>query len=76
MVLYHTAYNPCFKQNTGLWNAPEFVAQLTRFIPRACDSFTITGCTRHGARHGGRLGPMSHVSPRRAGAIRTPSNCP
>ena len=32
-VLYHTDYNPYFKQNTSLWNAPDFIAQLTQFIP-------------------------------------------
>jgi len=32
-VLYHTAYNPYFKQNTSLWSAPDFIAQLTQFIP-------------------------------------------
>ena len=32
-VLYHTAYNPYFKQNTSLWGAPDFIAHLTQFIP-------------------------------------------
>jgi hypothetical protein len=32
-VLYHTAYNPYFKQNTTLWNATDFIAALTQFIP-------------------------------------------
>jgi hypothetical protein len=32
-VLYHTAFNPYFKQNTSLWSAPDFIAQLTQFIP-------------------------------------------
>ena len=32
-VLYHTDYNPYFKQNTTLWCAPDFIAQLTQFIP-------------------------------------------
>ncbi len=32
-LLYHTAYNPYFKQNTSQWNATDFIAQLTQFIP-------------------------------------------
>ena len=32
-VLYHTAYNPYFKQNISLWTATDFIAQLTQFIP-------------------------------------------
>ena len=32
-VLYHTAYNPYFKQNTTLWEASDFIAALTQFIP-------------------------------------------
>jgi hypothetical protein len=32
-VLYHTAYNPYFKHNTTLWNAADFIAALTQFIP-------------------------------------------
>jgi hypothetical protein len=32
-VLYHTAYNPYFKQNTTLWDAVDFIASLTQFIP-------------------------------------------
>jgi hypothetical protein len=32
-VLYHTAYNPYLKQNTSLWNAADFIAALTQFIP-------------------------------------------
>ena len=32
-VLYHTSYNPYFKQNTSLWSAPDFIAHLTQFIP-------------------------------------------
>jgi hypothetical protein len=32
-VLYHTAYNPYFKHNTTLWNATDFIAALTQFIP-------------------------------------------
>jgi hypothetical protein len=31
-VLYHAAYNPYFRQNTSLWSAPDFIAQMTRFI--------------------------------------------
>jgi hypothetical protein len=27
-VLYHTSYNPYFKQNTSLWSAPDFIAHL------------------------------------------------
>ncbi len=34
-VTYHTAYNPYFTQNTTLWCALNFIAQLTQFIPRA-----------------------------------------
>jgi hypothetical protein len=32
-VIYHTAYNPYFKQNITLWDATEFIAALTQFIP-------------------------------------------
>ena len=32
-ILYHTSYNPYFKQNTSLWSAPDFIAHLTQFIP-------------------------------------------
>jgi hypothetical protein len=32
-VLYHTAYNPYFKQNTSLWSATDFIAHLTQPIP-------------------------------------------
>ncbi|MBM3501624.1 MAG: transposase [Armatimonadetes bacterium] len=32
-VLYHTAYNPYLKQNTTLWDAVDFIAALTQFIP-------------------------------------------
>jgi hypothetical protein len=32
-VLFHTAYNPYFKQNTNLWSAPDFIAAITQFIP-------------------------------------------
>jgi hypothetical protein len=32
-VIYHTAYNLYFKQNTRLWSAADFIAQLTQFIP-------------------------------------------
>ncbi len=32
-VLCHTACNPCFKQNTSPWNAADFIAALTQFIP-------------------------------------------
>jgi len=32
-VLYHTSYNPYFKQNTSLWSAPDFIASLAQFIP-------------------------------------------
>ena len=32
-VLYHTSYNPYFKQNTSLWSATDFIAHLTQFIP-------------------------------------------
>jgi hypothetical protein len=31
-VLYHTSYNPYFKQNASLWSAPDFIAHLTQFI--------------------------------------------
>jgi hypothetical protein len=31
--LYHTDYNPYFKQNTTLWNATDFIAALTQFVP-------------------------------------------
>ncbi len=34
-VLYHTSYNPYFRQNTNLWSATDFIAHLTQFIPRA-----------------------------------------
>ena len=27
--------NPYFKQNTSLWSAPDFIAHLTPFMPRA-----------------------------------------
>jgi hypothetical protein len=32
-VLYHTSYNPYFKQNTSMWSASDFMAHLTQFIP-------------------------------------------
>jgi hypothetical protein len=32
-ILYHTNYNPYFKQNTTLWDAVDFIAALTQFIP-------------------------------------------
>ena len=32
-VLYHTSYNPYLKQNTSLWDAADFIAALTTFIP-------------------------------------------
>ena len=32
-VLYHTTYNPYFRQNTTLWDAVDFIASLTQFIP-------------------------------------------
>jgi hypothetical protein len=32
-IIYHTAYNPYFKHNTTLWNATDFIAALTQFIP-------------------------------------------
>jgi hypothetical protein len=32
-VLNHTAYNPYLKQNTTLWDAVDFIAALTQFIP-------------------------------------------
>ncbi len=32
-VLYHTDYNPYFKQNTTLWDATDFIAALTQFVP-------------------------------------------
>jgi hypothetical protein len=32
-VLYHTSYNPYLKQNTSLWDAADFIASLTQFIP-------------------------------------------
>ena len=32
-ILYHTDYNPYFKQNTTLWNAADFIAALTQFFP-------------------------------------------
>jgi hypothetical protein len=32
-VIYHTAYNPYFKQNTTLWDAMDFIAALTQFVP-------------------------------------------
>jgi hypothetical protein len=32
-ILYRTSYNPYFKQNTTLWNATDFIAALTQFIP-------------------------------------------
>jgi hypothetical protein len=32
-VLYHTSYNPWFKHNTTLWDAMDFIAALTQFIP-------------------------------------------
>ncbi len=32
-VLYHTDYNPYFKQNTTLWEATDFIAALTQFVP-------------------------------------------
>ncbi len=48
-VLYHTAYNPYFKQNTSLWNAADFIAQLTQFIPRVAAG----PATRRGAQDGG-----------------------
>jgi hypothetical protein len=32
-ILYHTTYNPYFKQNTNLWTATDFIAHLTQFIP-------------------------------------------
>jgi len=42
-VLYHTAYNPYLKYNTTLWSAPDFIAALTQFIPRAA-----AGCEADG----------------------------
>jgi hypothetical protein len=32
-MLYHTSYNPWLKQNTTLWDAMDFIAALTQFIP-------------------------------------------
>jgi len=32
-VIYHTAYNPYFKQNITLWDATDFIAALTQFVP-------------------------------------------
>ena len=32
-VLYHTSFNPYFKQNTSRWSAADFIAHLTQFIP-------------------------------------------
>jgi hypothetical protein len=32
-VLYHTAYNPYFMQNTTIWDAVDFIAAVTQFIP-------------------------------------------
>jgi hypothetical protein len=32
-VLYHTSYSPYFKQNTTLWDAVDFIASITQFIP-------------------------------------------
>jgi hypothetical protein len=32
-ILYHTSYNPWLKQNTTLWDAMDFIAALTQFIP-------------------------------------------
>jgi hypothetical protein len=29
----HTAYNPYFKQNITLWDAMDFIAALTQFVP-------------------------------------------
>jgi hypothetical protein len=42
-VLCHTTYNPYFRQNTALWNATDFIAALTQFIPRAA-----AGCAADG----------------------------
>ena len=28
-VLYHTSYNPYFKQNASLWSTPDLIAHLT-----------------------------------------------
>jgi hypothetical protein len=49
-ILYHTSYNPYFKQNTSLWSAPDFIAHLTQFIPPwgvrhiHCDGLYSTRC--------------------------------
>jgi hypothetical protein len=32
-VIYHASYNPWFRQDTTLWDAMDFIASLTQFIP-------------------------------------------
>jgi hypothetical protein len=70
-VLYHTSYNPYFRQNTNLWSATDFIAHLTQFIP----PWVTTGCIPHGARRGGRACLTSRVSPPRGGGSPTRSRC-
>ncbi len=61
-ILYHTTYNPYFKQNTSLWHAMDFIAALTQFIPPwGVRYITTTGCTPPDARHGGSRCFMSRV---------------
>jgi hypothetical protein len=43
-VLYHTAFNPYFKQNTSLWSAPDFIAQLTWQRSMRSTSQAAAGC--------------------------------
>jgi hypothetical protein len=40
-ILHATSYDPYFTQNTTWWNATDYFAALTQFIPRA-----ITGSRR------------------------------
>jgi hypothetical protein len=42
-VLYHTASNPCFEHSTTLWNAADFIAALTQFIPWAAAGCAAVG---------------------------------
>jgi hypothetical protein len=72
-VLYHTSYNPYFKQNTNLWSAPDFIAHLTQFIPPLGSAAhpllrvvllsvqgTLAGVAPHPARCSPGVAPVPH----------------
>jgi hypothetical protein len=77
IVLYHTNYNPHFKQITTLWHAMAFIIARTQFIPHeACATCTTTGCTRRDVWRAAIAGLMRRRSPQLVGRTHTASQRP